>query len=83
MKSDIDTLKSKGQRYEEVNTKVRELEKENQGVKTKAELTEDQIKMEEAVFLQGFSMKEKYPVLYAWAVDVSETHKVDYSLFEE
>ena len=54
------------------------------GVKDRSKkLTEHQITMEESKFSQGFSMEEKYPTLYQWAVDISEKHKVDYSLFEE
>ena len=54
------------------------------GVKDRSKPKSDhQKRMEQALHSQGFSMEEKYPALYQWAVQVSETYKVNYALFED
>mmetsp|Transcript_18813 Transcript_18813/g.40984 ORF Transcript_18813/g.40984 Transcript_18813/m.40984 type:complete len:282 (+) Transcript_18813:131-976(+) len=47
-------------------------------------LSEHQQTLDNVVALQqGFSFEKDYPVLYKWAVDISEKHSVDASLFED
>lgn len=54
------------------------------GVKDRSRpLTENQKSMEKALADQGFGMKEKFPVLYQWAVDLSAKHTANYSLFQD